>query len=73
MATDLGEYRALSNMAPICALDTVLKAGGGFKMGHKGYFRREGFRLARRWDYVARERSSQSLLMKVNTYTAISG
>lgn len=32
------EWRALSNMEPICLLDIELKAGDGFKMGHKRYF-----------------------------------
>lgn len=40
-AADLGEWRALSNMEPICPLDTELKAGDGFKMGHKSYFIRK--------------------------------
>lgn len=30
-AADLGEWRALSNMEPICPLDTELKAGDDFK------------------------------------------
>lgn len=42
------EWRALSNMEPICPLDIELKAGEGFKMGHKRYFIRKkgGFGLA---------------------------
>lgn len=30
------EWEALSNKAPICPLDTELKAEDGFKLGHKG-------------------------------------
>ena len=74
-AADLREWRALSNMEPICPVDTELKAGDGFKKAcHKRYFIRKkkgggGFGLAGGGTIEI----LTILLMKVNTHTVISG
>ena len=47
------EWMALSNMKPICPLDTQLKAGYCFEMANKRYLKEGGIWISKRWDYVA--------------------